>query len=305
MGKLRLGVDLGGTKIETVVMDEGGTLAHRQRIATPGSYDATLSALQELLQSAEQACAAPMAAIGVAMPGSPSPRTELIRNANSVWLNGRSFGRDLAAAAARPVRLANDANCFALSEAVDGAGAGAGSVFGVIIGTGCGGGLVIGGRLVTGAGAIAGEWGHIPLPWATPNEIPGPDCWCGKTGCLETWISGPGFAADHAHVTGQSVTAPEIAAAAQAGNPTASASVARLADRMARGLAVVINIVDPERIVLGGGLSNIATLPEQIEATLPRYVFSDEVDTKVVRNTHGDTSGVRGAAWLWPVADLA
>jgi fructokinase len=304
MGKLRLGVDLGGTKIETAVMDTQGSILRRERINTPPDYDATVRALKHLLDGAERDCAAPMAAIGVAMPGSPSPRTGLIRNANSTWLNGRPFGRDLAHALALPVRLANDANCFALSEAVDGAGAGAGSVFGVIIGTGCGGGLVINARLVEGASAIAGEWGHTPLPWPTTEESTPPRCWCGKTGCLETWISGPAFAADHAKVTGQPLTAEEIALAARLGAPAAQASIARLADRIARGLAVVINIVDPERIVLGGGLSNIEILPELVGGKLSHYVFSDGVTAQVVRNRHGDSSGVRGAGWLWPIEEL-
>jgi fructokinase len=281
-------------------MDAKGALILHRRIATPQGYGETITALRTLLAECEQAGGLPVRAVGVGMPGSPSPQTGLIRNANSTWLNGKPFAHDLGAALNRPVRLANDANCFALSEATDGAGASARSVFGVILGTGCGGGLVIDQSLVAGAGAIAGEWGHTPLPWASAEELKGPACWCGKTGCLETWISGPAFSADHARVTGTKLDAPSIAEAAARAEPGAQASLHRLAGRIARGLGVVINIVDPEVIVLGGGLSNIGALPALIAARLPAYVFSDHIAARIVKNVHGDSSGVRGAAWLWP-----
>jgi fructokinase len=237
--------------------------------------------------------------VGVGMPGSLSTRTGLVRNANSTWLNGRSFVQDLTTRLGKPVRAANDANCFALSEATDGAGSGASSIFGVIIGTGCGGGLVIGGRLVEGVNGVAGEWGHMPLPWPAAEEAPGPECWCGKRGCLETFVSGPAFEADFTDRVGGHRRAAEIAVLADQGDAQACSALNRLAHRLARGLAGVINIADPETIVLGGGLSNIAALPAMIAERLPDFVFSDHVATRIVKNHHGDSSGVRGAAWLW------
>lgn len=295
---MRIGIDLGGTKIEAVAMDAQGAIVVRQRIPTPPDYAATLQALAGLAAAIESAAGAGPCPVGVGMPGSLSPGTGLVRNANSTWLNGRPFLQDLEATLGRPVRVANDANCFALSEAIDGAGAGAASVFGVILGTGCGGGVVVGGRLIDGASAIAGEWGHTPLPWPRPEELPGPACWCGRRGCLETWVSGPAFARDYKD-SGGVLIGKDLSAPIAAGNPLALRALERLADRLARGLAVVIDILDPERIVLGGGLSNIAALPGLIEARLGPYVFSDVVVTRVVKNAHGDSSGVRGAAWLW------
>lgn len=297
---MRAGVDLGGTKTEAIAMDPGGVVRARVRRASGRSYDESLVVVNDVVAEIERQAGVRIDTIGIGIPGSPSPLTGLIRNANSTWLNGRPFGEDLARVLARPTRLANDANCFALSEAIDGAGAGARSVFGVILGTGCGGGLVFDGRLWAGATGIAGEWGHTPLPWPSQDEHPGPSCWCGKQGCLETWISGPGFARDHARVAGQAIDAEAIIAARDAGDAGAQSSYRRLVGRIARGLACVVNIVDPEVIVLGGGLSNIAGLPGDIEAALPRHVFSDAVSVRVVRNAHGDSSGVRGAAWLFP-----
>jgi fructokinase len=297
---MRAGIDLGGTKIEAIAMDPGGVVRARVRRASGRSYDESLAVVNDVVAEIERQAGVRIDTIGLGIPGSPSPLTGLIRNANSTWLNGRPFGEDLARVLGRPTRLANDANCFALSEAIDGAGAGARGVFGVILGTGCGGGLVLDGRLWAGASGIAGEWGHTPLPWPSQDEHPGPSCWCGKQGCLEAWISGPGFARDHARVAGQAIDAEAIIAARDAGDAGAQSSYRRLVGRIARGLACVVNIVDPEVIVLGGGLSNIEGLPGDIAAALPRHVFSDAVSVRVVRNLHGDSSGVRGAAWLFP-----
>jgi fructokinase len=297
---MRAGIDLGGTKIEAIAMDPGGVVRARVRRASGRSYDESLAVVNDVVAEIERQAGVRIDTIGLGIPGSPSPLTGLIRNANSTWLNGRPFGEDLARVLGRPTRLANDANCFALSEAIDGAGAGARGVFGVILGTGCGGGLVLDGRLWAGATGIAGEWGHTPLPWPSQDEHPGPSCWCGKQGCLEAWISGPGFARDHARVAGQAIDAEAIIAARDAGDAGAQSSYRRLVGRIARGLACVVNIVDPEVIVLGGGLSNIEGLPGDIAAALPRHVFSDAVSVRVVRNLHGDSSGVRGAAWLFP-----
>lgn len=302
---MRVGIDLGGTKIEGIALDRQGVERARQRIDSPPGYDAAIAAIRELVAGLEVDAGQKVRAVGVGMPGSISPVTGLARNGNSTWLNGRPFAKDLEAALARPVRAENDANCFALSEATDGAGAGAASVFGVILGTGCGGGVVIDGRVLTGAAGVAGEWGHNPLPWPTPEEYPGARCWCGKQGCMETWVSGPAFAADHLRVTGDALKPREIAAKADAGDADAMASLHRLSDRLARGLAAIINVLDPHVIVLGGGVSNIAALYPEVNARLPRYVFSDFVATKVVKNTHGDSSGVRGAAWLWRAEELA
>jgi fructokinase len=295
----RAGIDLGGTKIEAMAMGAKGEALASIRVATPRAYEETLSAIRSLVVELERRTGARIDSVGIGIPGSPSPKSGLIRNANSTWLNGCPLGADLANLLSRPVRLANDANCFALSEASDGAGAGAKSVFGVIIGTGCGGGLVIDAKLVEGAGAIAGEWGHTPLPWMRAEEYPGPLCWCGKMGCLETWISGTGFARDHQRTTGRDWRAEAIIEACKERDEAARAAYERLVDRMARGLSSVINIIDPDIIVLGGGLSNIAALGCDIEARLPAYVFSDAVTTRVVKNVHGDSSGVRGAAWLF------
>ena len=298
-GLLRLGIDLGGTKIEGCVLAHDGSEAARQRILAPqGNYEDTLSALASLIRDLEKQ-AGTAVTIGIGMPGSLSPSTGLVRNANSTWLNGRPLRQDLEAALGRPVRMANDANCFALSEATDGAGAGARSVFGIIIGTGCGGGLVFDGRVLEGARGIGGEWGHNPLPWADPDEHPGPTCWCGRTGCMEMWASGTGLSGDYKRRTGDLVSGHEIVARAALGEPAAKTSLDRHASRLARGLAHVVNIADPEIIVLGGGLSKLPHLYEVLPGLAAPYVFSD-VPAIVIRPPKwGDASGVRGAAWLW------
>lgn len=293
---IRIGVDFGGTKIEAAALDAGGAIVARLRRPNPGAYEPALSVVAKLVAAVEAEAGGRAARIGVGMPGSISPTTGLIRNANSVWLNGERFGEDLEAALGRPVRLANDANCLALSEAADGAGAGAGVVFAAILGTGCGGGVVVDGRLLEGRNGVAGEWGHTPLPWPTAQEHPGPACWCGRRGCLETWISGPALAADH----GTGLVAPEIIAQARQGAPGALASLQRYVDRLGRALAVVADLIDPDVIVLGGGMSNVAELYEQLPAAIAPHVFADGFDTPVRAAVHGDSSGVRGAAWLWP-----
>ncbi|PHX65893.1 MAG: transcriptional regulator [Gemmatimonadetes bacterium] len=298
---MQIGIDLGGTKIEGIALDRAGEELARQRVPTPQAYDLTIAAIVSLVAHLE-AATGQRGTVGVGIPGAVMPDTGLVKNANSVWLIGQPLGTDLAAQLGRDVRLDNDANCFALSEASDGAAAGAEVVFGVIMGTGVGGGIVVRGRGLTGRNLIAGEWGHNPLPWPQPEELPGPLCYCGKTGCIERWISGPAVAADHRRVTGQVMAAPDIFAAAESGHLDALATRARLIDRTARSLATVINLLDPDRIVLGGGLSNVPRLAEDVAAQLPAWVFSNRVDTVLVRNRHGDSSGVRGAAWLWPVA---
>jgi fructokinase len=296
---MRIGIDLGGTKIEAIALDGAGSTLARRRVETPrNDYPATLLAIAALVGAMESETGA-RGTVGVGTPGSLSPFSGRIRNANSDWLNRRALDRDLAEALGRPVRLANDADCFALSEATDGAAAGARSVFGVIIGTGTGAGVVVDGRLLAGPNGITGEWGHNPLPWPHPHEVPGPPCYCGKRGCIESFTSGPALAADFARTTGANLTAVEIAAAARAGDAAASAALARHTDRLARGLASVINILDPEVIVLGGGLSNLAHLYQTIPGLLAQYLFSDGVATLLVPPRHGDSSGVRGAAWLW------
>ena len=299
---MRIGVDLGGTKIEAIALSSAGEALARLRIATPRAYDATLEAIEGLVRELERATAA-RGSVGIGIPGTIVPGTGLVKNANSTWLNGRPLGRDLEQRLGRPVRVMNDANCFALSEATDGAAAGARVAFGVILGTGVGGGIVIDGRCHVGLNLVGGEWGHNPLPWMTPDEYPGPPCYCGKRGCVETFLSGPGFANDHAAHGGGKLDAPVIAEAAERGDAAARATLARYHDRLARALATLINVLDPDVIVLGGGMSNIAGLPEAAAALLPRWVFSDSVVTPVVRHRHGDSSGVRGAAWLWPVGD--
>lgn len=298
---MRIGVDLGGTKIEAIALAPGGAERARLRVPTPRGYEEMLTAIAELVARVERESGATRGVpVGIGIPGAIVPGTGLVKNANSTWLNGQPLGADLERRLGRPVRLTNDANCFALSEAADGAGAGGDVVFGVILGTGVGGGIVVGGRVLDGVNLIAGEWGHNPLPWPTPDEYPGPDCYCGKRGCIEAWLSGPGFVADHSRCTGNSIGSREIVAAAAAGEPTARASLARYHDRLARALASVINLLDPDVVVLGGGMSNVPGLAADVTALLPRWVFSDTVLTRVVRNAHGDSSGVRGAAWLWP-----
>lgn len=305
----RLGIDLGGTKIEGVVLAADGREVARRRIGAPrGDYGATLAAITGLIAALEAdaataGVASVAAAIGVGVPGSLSPASGRMQGANSTWLNGQPLERDLAAALGRPVRLANDANCFALSEARDGAAAGARSVFGVILGTGCGGGVVIGGRLVDGPRGIGGEWGHTPLPWAEAAEHPGARCWCSRRGCMETWVSGPALAADHARTNGLSAgdapAAEAIAAAALAGDGAAEATLARHAARLARGLAVIVNILDPEVIVLGGGLSGLPHLYRALPGLMAPYIFAEVPNVDIRRPRWGDASGVRGAARLW------
>lgn len=296
---LRCGIDLGGTKIEGIALDERGAVSARKRIATPsGDYRATLEAIAGLVTELERD-AGERATLGIGTPGALSRANGLLKNSNSVCLNGRPLDKDLSALLNRPLRIANDADCFALSEAVDGAAAGAAVVFGVILGTGVGGGVVVHGRLLQGPNGIAGEWGHNPLPWPRDDERPGPACYCGKYGCIETWLSGPGLARDFAAVSGRSLSAEQIAQFAAGGDAACAAALARYEDRLARALASVINILDPEVIVLGGGLSKLEGLYQNVPALWGRYVFSDRVDTRLVPAQHGDASGVRGAAWLW------
>ena len=297
---MRLGIDLGGTKIEAVALGRDGTIALRRRIATPaGDYQATIAAIKALIEGMESELGV-RGSVGVAIPGMLSPATGLVKNANSTCLIGKPFDRDLIAALGRPVRFANDANCFALSEATDGAAQGGHTVFGVILGTGVGGGIVVEGHLLTGPNAIAGEWGHSPLPWPRDDERPGPLCYCGKHGCIEAFLSGPGFARDHEATTGTRAEPAAIAARAQAGEAAAKNSLDRYIDRLARGLATVINLIDPDVIVLGGGLGQIEALYQGVPARWGAYVFSDTVTTRLVPPRWGDSSGVRGAAWLWP-----
>jgi fructokinase len=295
---MRIGIDLGGTKTEGIALDAGGVERFRGRIATPrGDYEATLGAIVGLVHQAEHVVGP--ATVGMGIPGAVSPATGLIKNANSTWLNGRPLREDLAHRLQREVRIANDANCFALSEAVDGAAAGQPIVFGVIVGTGTGGAIVANGQVLIGTNAIGGEWGHNPMPWPEPDEWPGPPCYCGRTGCIETFLSGPGMSRDHQAATGDAIDAASIAARAEAGDLAADATMARYEARLARALASVINIVDPHVIVLGGGVSNIARLYERVPRLWEPFVFSDHVATALRRAQHGDSSGVRGAAWLW------
>ncbi|MAU59221.1 MAG: fructokinase [Parvibaculum sp.] len=297
---MRIGIDLGGTKIEAIALDGHGNERARKRIASPrGDYAATIAAIRDLVAALETETGE-QGTIGIGMPGAISPATGLVKNANSTWLIGHPFGRDLEESLGRKVRLANDADCFALSEATDGAAAGVASVFGVILGTGVGGGIVINGALLSGPNAIAGEWGHNSLPFVLPDEMPGPDCYCGKKGCIESWLSGPGFAADYMLDTREALSPEAIVAAAEGGNRPARLALRRYADRLARTLAHVINILDPHAIVLGGGMSNIDALYDEVPSRWGAYVFSDSVATPLLRHKHGDTSGVRGAAWLWP-----
>ena len=303
---MRIGIDLGGTKIEGLALADDGRELDRRRIAAPrGNYDDTIRAVADLVDAIEAAARArldeaPKARVGLGIPGAISPATGVIKNANSTWLNGRRLADDLSQALGRPVRLANDANCFALSEATDGAAAGAAVVFGVIIGTGTGGGLVVNGEIVVGANAIAGEWGHNPLPAPEDDERPGPPCYCGRSGCIETFLSGPALARDYIALGGDDTSAADIAARAGRGDDRALACLDRYERRFARAIASIINVVDPDVIVLGGGLSNITQLYDRVPKLWGAHVFSDRVDTKLVRAKHGDASGVRGAAWLWP-----
>ncbi len=296
---MRIGVDLGGTKIDGVALDEQGGVLARRRVSTPrGDYDATLAAVAGLVRALEQQTGQ-SGSVGLGMPGAISPATGLVKNANSTWLIGRALDRDLASLLGRPVRVANDANCFALSEAVDGAGAGARVVFGVIVGTGTGGGVVVDRKVLTGPNAIAGEWGHNPLPWPSPEEWPGPACYCGTTGCVETFLSGPGRSRDYREHTGHRIEAPEIAARAESGESAAAEALERYEDRMARALAVVLDVLDPDVVVLGGGMSQLQRLYAGVPRLWQKWAFSDRVDTPLRPPVHGDSSGVRGAAWLW------
>jgi fructokinase len=298
---MRIGIDLGGTKIEGVALGSDGAELARLRVPTPKEdYAAIVAALTGVVAAVEQRTNA-RGSVGIGMPGCLSPATGLVKGANTVVLNGKPLDRDLQAALQRPVRLANDANCFALSEASDGAAAGAGVVFGVIIGTGTGGGVVVNGQVLTGPNAVAGEWGHNPLPWPADDERPGPPCYCGKHGCIETFLSGPGLAADHRRRTGEALDGAAIGARADAGDAAAVATMARYEDRLARCLATIINVLDPDAIVLGGGVSNITRLYRTVPPLWGRYVFSDTVRTPLRQARHGDSSGVRGAAWLWPI----
>lgn len=297
---MRLGIDLGGTKIAGVVLDHSGREVWRTRVATPrGDYDGTLTQIAALVSAGEHA-AGVACTVGIGIPGAPSRVTGLIKNANSTWLNGRPLQADLEHRLGRPVRLANDANCLVMSEASDGAAAGARVVFGVILGTGTGGGLVVNGALIEGANSIAGEWGHNPLPWPDAGESPGEPCYCGRSGCIETWLSGPALSRDYARHGGAEVTGPEVVARASSGEAAARMTLDRWEGRLARALATVINIVDPDTIVVGGGLSAIARIYERVPQTWADWVFSDAVTTRLVPALHGDDSGVRGAAGLWP-----
>src|SRR4051812_20976735 len=301
--KLRIGIDLGGTKIEAVGLGAKGKELVRRRVPTPGAYEPMLDAIVALVADVEQV-AKSKGSIGVGIPGIIVPETQLVKNANSVWLNGQPLGRDLETRLDRPVRIMNDANCFALSEAVDGAAAGGHVVFGVILGTGVGGGIVVDGKCIEGANLVAGEWGHNPLPWAAPEEYPGPNCYCGRNGCIEMWVSGPGFEQDHARRSGAQLGAPQIVQASMDGDAIAAMSMSLYCDRLGRSLASIVNVLDPDVIVLGGGMSNAHNLTSRVSEIVPRYVLaagatSLELTTRIVRAVHGDSSGVRGAARLW------
>ncbi len=297
---MRIGIDLGGTKIEALAIDRAGRELARHRVDTPREdYDATIAAMVGLVRRIEREMGG-TARVGAGIPGSVSRLTGLVKNANSTWLNGRPLDRDLSSALDREVRVANDANCLAVSEATDGAAAGKRVVFAVILGTGCGGGVAIDGRVHAGPNGVGGEWGHNPLPWANSDELPGPECYCGHRGCLEMWISGSGVARDHEKVTGRQRTTRDIMADYAMGNPDAVATVERFEDRLTRGLAHVINLLDPDVLVFGGGLSKIEHLYRDIPKRLPQYVFGREAATPVLQARYGDSSGVRGAAWLWP-----
>lgn len=294
----RVGVDFGGTKIEAAALDAQGNFLSRVRAPNPGSYDAAIAVVCQLVAQVEQH-AGSRGTIGIGTPGSISPRTGTMRNANSVWLNGRDFRQDLINALGREIRMANDANCLALSEVTDGAAAGSRVAFAVIIGTGCGGGLVVNGQLVEGAHGVGGEWGHIPLPWPRPDEIDAPHCWCGQRSCLETWVSGSGLKRDFAKATGRNLGGESIIEAARSGDAQAQAALDRYIDRLGRGLAVICNIVDPDTIVLGGGLSNVSELYERLPEIVRAHIFSDTWSARIVPAKWGDSSGVRGAARLW------
>lgn len=299
MKRIRIGIDLGGTKTEAIALDHNGTELARYRVPTPRhDYDGSIAAMVSLVSRLE-AETGHQGTVGVAIPGSISSATGVIKNANSIWLNGRALDRDLSQALGRPVRCVNDANCLAVSEATDGAAAGAYITFAAILGTGCGAGIAIRGNAYSGRNNVAGEWGHNPLPWPLPEELPGPACYCGKYGCLETWISGTGLEDDFERHGRRRLGGPEIVAACERGDSAANAALERYETRLARGLAHVINVLDPDVIVLGGGASRIRRLYEHVPALLPGFVLGGEVDTPIRPALHGDSSGVRGAAWLW------
>ena len=299
---MRIGVDVGGKKIEAIALDAKGTELKRIRTATPkGEYEGTIAAIVGLVRELETVTGQ-TGTVGVGIPGTIVPATGLVKNANSTWLNGKPLQKDLSAALGREVRCANDANCFAISEATDGAGKVYEVVFGVIVGTGCGGGVTFGGRVHNGPNGLAGEWGHTPLPWASATEFPGPLCYCGQHGCLETWISGTGLEWDFARTSSRNLRGVEIVQAAEAGDAEANQALERLIDRMARGLSTVVNVLDPDAFVLGGGLSNLHRLYDgELANRLRDYGFGGGVETPILKNQHGDSSGVRGAAWLWPL----
>ena len=305
---MRIGVDLGGTKIEAIAIAPGGQEMARRRVPAPhGNYAATITAIRDLVLAVEAEIGIASVPVGVGVPGATSPQTGLFKNGNSTWLVGHPLDQDLSAALNRPVRVANDANCFALSEAIDGAGRGAESVFGVILGTGTGGGLVVRQRVLAGRNGIAGEWGHNPLPWAEESERPGLACYCGHTGCIETFLSGGALARTYCHEIGRDpgpgVDATWVHAAALKGDAAALTAFDKYASRLARSLAHVINIFDPDVIVLGGGVSNVDLLYDAVPKLWSRWAFANEVTTPLLKNVHGDSSGVRGAAWLWPPAE--
>lgn len=297
---MRIGIDLGGTKMEIIALANDGAELLRNRAPTPaGNYQATVDSLVTLVEQAEQSLGQ-AGTIGIGIPGALSLATGKVKNANSTALNGNPLKEELESRLSREIRVANDANCFALSESTDGAAAGCDSVFGVILGTGCGGGLVVNGQVVAGINSIGGEWGHNPLPSATPAELPGPGCYCGRNNCIEAWLSGPSFARSYEALGGDKLKPIDIVANMRTGEKLANQCFDAYVDRLARSLAVVMNIVDPHAIVLGGGMSNVSEIYQRVPKVWAPYVFSDRIDTKLVANEHGDSSGVRGAAWLWP-----
>jgi fructokinase len=296
--RARIGIDFGGTKIEAAALGPDGAYLHRVRAPNPGDYGGALETTFRLIRETEAAIGGE-ASVGVGITGSVSPRTGLLRNSNATFLNGLPFKTDLEAALGRPVRMENDANCLALSEALDGAAAGARVAFAIIIGTGCGGGVVVDGRTIEGANGIAGEWGHIPLPWPGEDELPAPACWCGQAGCLEMWVSGTGLRRDHQARTGKSLDAPDIVAAARAGETEAVHSFDRYVDRLGRAIAMVANLIDPDVFVLGGGMSKVGELYERLPPVTRRYAFTEDWQARLVPAQWGDSSGVRGAARLW------
>ncbi|HRD27099.1 MAG TPA: ROK family protein [Caulobacter sp.] len=298
---IRIGVDIGGTKVEAAALAADGSFVARVRQPNPGGYEAFLEVVRDVVLEAGRQAGVRGASVGCGAPGSISPKTGLMRNANSVWMNGRPMREDLARVLGQPVRLENDANCFALSEATDGAAAGARVVFGAILGTGCGGGVVVDGRTLEGRNGVGGEWGHSPLPWSSKSEHQAHRCWCGRVDCLETWTSGSAFVADYREASGRTRDGAAIVAAARAGETAAAEALDRYVDRLGRALASLCNLLDPDVIVLGGGMSNVDELYERVPPVVAHYIFSDTFETPIRQAKHGDSSGVRGAAWLWPL----